>query len=88
MVIKSQSLNESKYKKSCGMLVINYPWRIHLSECGGRVATINAWATIKNTHETKIHVHDKKKKKSATLIEPQNHLYVVCVISLNLIQKT
>jgi len=44
------------------MLVINYPWRIHLSECGGGVATINAWATIKNTHETKIHAHDKKKK--------------------------
>jgi hypothetical protein len=71
------------------MLVINYSWRIHLSKCGGGVATINAWATIKNIHETKIHAHDKKnKKESATLIEPQNHPYVVCVISLNLIQKT
>lgn len=53
------------------MLVTNYSWRIHLSESGDGVATINAWATIKNTHETRY--IRMIKKKNATLIEPQNH---------------
>jgi hypothetical protein len=65
------------------MLVTNYSWRIHLSESGDGVATINAWATIKNTHETRY--MRMIKKKNATLIEPQNHQ---CVISLNLVQRT
>jgi hypothetical protein len=43
------------------MLVTNYSWRIHLSESGDGVATINAWATIKNTHETRYMRMIKKK---------------------------